>query len=280
MTANNLPSEIQGPLVSVIVPVYNSARTLGECLKSVLQQTYNRWELIIVDSDSKDDSKRIATRFRSMHPDRIWFYNISSRFQAAKRNFAVTHSHGDRIFLHDSDQYLSPNVLEVCADPSNREWDALGVPVRFVVPRGYIQKSVFYSLTDPSTHTTDFPNFIRRNRWVELGGLDESLDYVEDLDFFIKFKRAGCKMKTISSAFSIHDQENSPTSMLRKTFNHNRGMQKLVHKWSNDLETQPRWHRKMTAVSEATIHHPIYSPGILCALLVRLLALFMCRSTI
>lgn len=278
MTPNSLPNEIQGPLVSVIVPVYNSARTLGECLKSVLQQTYDRWELIIVDSDSKDDSKRIATRFRSMHPDRIWFYNISSRFQAAKRNFAVAHSHGVRIFLHDSDMYLSPNVLEVCANSCHRDWDALGIPVRFIVPKDYLRTSIFYSVNNPTVGVIDLPNFLKRSVWSELGGLDDGLSYVEDLDFFIRFQRAGYKMKSVSSTFSVHDQENSLASMLYRTLHYSRGLRKLAKKWSASRgETRDWWRDGMIAMARAIIDHPIYSPGIICATSVRLLTLLMNR---
>lgn len=49
------------PLVAVVVPVYNGAEYLGECLESVARQTYPSWRLIVVDNRSTDDSRKIAT---------------------------------------------------------------------------------------------------------------------------------------------------------------------------------------------------------------------------
>ena len=49
-------------LVTIIVPVYNSARYLGDCVESVLAQTYRHWELILVDDGSQNSTKELCKR--------------------------------------------------------------------------------------------------------------------------------------------------------------------------------------------------------------------------
>jgi len=51
------------PLISVIIPVYNSARTLDKCIESIANQSYKNWELILVDSYSKDATPQIIMKW-------------------------------------------------------------------------------------------------------------------------------------------------------------------------------------------------------------------------
>ena len=54
---------MENPLVSVIIPTYNSSRTLEKCLESIKNQTYKNIEIIVVDNNSTDNTKEIAKKF-------------------------------------------------------------------------------------------------------------------------------------------------------------------------------------------------------------------------
>jgi glycosyltransferase involved in cell wall biosynthesis len=100
------------PLVSVIIPTYNSARTLEECLTAVVRQNYRNIEIIITDSFSKDRTKEIARRFA----DKI----IDAQSLARARKKGVDLAKGKYILFLDSDQIIAPDTIprsvEVCEE--------------------------------------------------------------------------------------------------------------------------------------------------------------------
>lgn len=97
-------------LVSVIMPSYNTAQFLQETIDSVLAQTYQNWELIIVDDCSTDDTAIIVA---SIKDDRIRFYqNETNSGAAISRNKALREARGRWIAFLDSDDLWEPEKLE------------------------------------------------------------------------------------------------------------------------------------------------------------------------
>ena len=101
------------PFVSVIVPVYNSAPTLRRCLESVLGQTFEDYEIVVVDDGSSDDSRLIAQEYQRRHPLTITVLSQSNQGAGAARNLAIGHSRGEYITFLDSDDYFEKDYLEV-----------------------------------------------------------------------------------------------------------------------------------------------------------------------
>ena len=102
-------SKIQ-PLVSVIVPCYNYAHFLPDCLKSILGQTFKDFEAIIVDDGSTDNSKEVAKRFLS-DPRFHYIYQVNQGLSAA-RNTGIRNAKGEFIAIVDPDDMWFPTKLE------------------------------------------------------------------------------------------------------------------------------------------------------------------------
>lgn len=97
-------------LVSIIMPSWNTARWIGESIQSVLDQTYQNWELIIVDDCSTDNTDEIVNSFKD---SRIkYFKNETNSGAALTRNRAIRESRGEWIAFLDSDDLWKPNKLE------------------------------------------------------------------------------------------------------------------------------------------------------------------------
>src|SRR5690606_30975219 len=104
----------EGALVSIIIPTYNRATLIGETIKSVLDQTYTNWELIIVDDGSIDDTRNIVSKFRST---KIKYYYVEhSGLVGAVRNYGIRQASGEYIAFHDSDDLWVKNKLEFQLD--------------------------------------------------------------------------------------------------------------------------------------------------------------------
>lgn len=97
------------PLVSVLIPAYNSQEWLADTLRSAIAQTWPRKEIIVVDDGSKDKTAEVARRFASKE---VSVVTIENQGAAAARNHALRMSQGDYIQWLDADDLLAPDKVE------------------------------------------------------------------------------------------------------------------------------------------------------------------------
>jgi len=101
------------PLVSVVMPVFNSEDFLGKSVMSVKKQSYPEWELLLVDDHSQDSSAKMAQGF-SKEDSRIRFLQTERNSgPAVARNLGIKHAKGSLIAFLDSDDMWEPNKLEI-----------------------------------------------------------------------------------------------------------------------------------------------------------------------
>lgn len=120
MNARNLPEAAkltpleplpEQPLVSIVMPAYNAAATIGDSVRSVLSQSYPHWELLIVDDGSRDSTKHALQPFRDEPRVRL----LATEGQcgpARARNLALQAATGRLVAFLDSDDLWSPTKLE------------------------------------------------------------------------------------------------------------------------------------------------------------------------
>ena len=104
----------ESPLISVIVPVYKVEQYLARCLESICGQTYRNLEIICVDDGSPDRSIDILNEFAAKD-SRIQVIRQSNQGQSAARNRGLDISKGEWITFIDSDDWIEPDTLEICA---------------------------------------------------------------------------------------------------------------------------------------------------------------------
>ena len=102
------------PLISVVIPTYNHADFLKVAITSVAEQTYQNFEIVIVDNHSNDHTNEVVDSFND---DRIHIYKINNNgIIAASRNLGVDQAKGDWIAYLDSDDYWYPTRLQCLVD--------------------------------------------------------------------------------------------------------------------------------------------------------------------
>lgn len=103
-------------LVSIIIPVYNVESYLDDCLKSVLNQTYDNIEVIAVDDGSVDDSPLILKEYASKYSRlRVYLQDVNQG-QGTARNLGLEKAKGDYILFVDSDDYIETNTVKCLVD--------------------------------------------------------------------------------------------------------------------------------------------------------------------
>lgn len=99
-------------MISIVIPVYNSSKYLQECIDSCLNQTYQDFEIVLVDDGSTDSSADILD-YNAKRDNRIKYFRQNNAGSCSARNKAIEHSTGDYVFFLDSDDAIYSNTLEL-----------------------------------------------------------------------------------------------------------------------------------------------------------------------
>lgn len=194
------------PLVSVIVTTRNNYKTLDACLASIVGQTYQPIELVVVDRNSTDGTRAIAQFYTTK------VYNCGPE-RCAQRNFGVEKSTGQFVVIIDSDMELSPHIIQDCVDVMHYKPSTKGIiipeesfGVGFWAACKRLERS-FYSGND----AIEAARFFAKKTYQEVGGYDETLVSGEDWDLSTRVRELG------------------PIERVPSYIRHNEGRLKLIH---------------------------------------------------
>jgi glycosyltransferase involved in cell wall biosynthesis len=222
---NNLPqwkqlmSSILPPRivrVSVIIPAYNCESYILRAVESAIEQTYQDWEIIVVDDGSTDNTRQILEPYS----DLIQYVYQDNQGSAIARNRACERAKGEFLAFLDGDDFFLPEKLEkqiACfdADPSldmvQNGWlmvDKNGKDLYPVMPweespKLDLETLVLYKFVRPSAM------MLRREWWERLGGFDHRFPPTEDLDFALRLALKGCKCIWLKEILTCYRQHSS-----------------------------------------------------------------------
>jgi glycosyltransferase involved in cell wall biosynthesis len=182
------------PLISVIIPAYNASKTIQETIDSVLSQTIQDFEIIVIDDGSIDSTVEIVS---SIQDSRLKVFSYPNAKQAASRNRGFAHSTGEFISFLDADDLWTPNKLEAQLKALQ---DNLQAAVAYSWSHCIDEKGKFLREASHSTSSGDVyaklllcdfldngsNPLIRRQALMEVGGFDESLPPAEDWDMWLR----------------------------------------------------------------------------------------------
>lgn len=114
------------PKISIIIPIYNAAKYLPACLNSVVNQTYQNLEIILVDDGSTDNSYQIAKSYAKKDP-RIKLIHQENAKQSAARNHGIKLATGKYISFIDDDDEITEDFIEQLLLPFNEQNVSLSV---------------------------------------------------------------------------------------------------------------------------------------------------------
>lgn len=106
---------------SVLIPVYNTEKYLEECLQSVLNQTYQDFEIILVDDGSTDNSGAICDKYQIDYPQKIKVIHKENQGLISARRVGIANANGDYCIFVDSDDYIKENLLRELSRVLNKD---------------------------------------------------------------------------------------------------------------------------------------------------------------
>jgi glycosyltransferase involved in cell wall biosynthesis len=199
---------VKGPLVSVIVPVYNGERFLAEALDSVCAQGYSPLEVIVVDDGSTDQTAKVVDKFK----DKVVYFFQQNSGPAAARNKGIASARGAFIAFLDADDLWAPNKVERQVDYllQHPETGCVFTHQRIVIEPGTEWPHWLREEFLQNDHIGYIPSslIVRRPVFGQLGNFDPSYRTAEDYDWFFRAKEAGITMAVLPETLlhkRIHD---------------------------------------------------------------------------
>ncbi len=97
--------------ISIIVPIYNVEEYLEQCIESLISQSFDDYEILLIDDGATDDSGKIADVYQERYPEIIRTFHKENGGLSDARNFGIPHAIGEYLYFVDSDDYLEKDVL-------------------------------------------------------------------------------------------------------------------------------------------------------------------------
>lgn len=187
---------VADPLVSVVMPTYNRNGVVQRAIASVLNQTYLKLELLVVDDGSKDGTEEALSCFKT--DPRFMYYYQENKGQSAARNVAISKASGEVIAFLDSDNFWMEDKLsrQLAFWSAHDEYDILYSDGINVDQDGTRLPTAASSNRCSGNILTKllFSNFVTNNTALvpvdcfrQLGCFDESLRIAEDFDLWLRF---------------------------------------------------------------------------------------------
>ena len=103
---------MNSPEISVVIPTYRALDLLRNAIESVLQQTFDDFEIVLVDNNASVDTKKVAEEFRHLHPKKVRIVYESTPGVCSARNRGILESRGSYVALLDEDDLMLPDRLK------------------------------------------------------------------------------------------------------------------------------------------------------------------------
>jgi glycosyltransferase involved in cell wall biosynthesis len=203
------------PVFSIIIPTYNRAEKVRRALKSVANQTFADFEVLVMDDGSTDHTSEVVKSFSDFRIKYEWAKNFGG--PAAPRNRGLRLAQGEYIAFLDSDDWWMPQKLEESLKTLRQDFDLVYHDM-FIVKKNdqklflkktrsrILQPSIFNDLLKYGNGLFNSSVVVKRERLNEVGGCSEDLNLIsaEDFDLWLKLAKVSEKFKFINQTLGCY----------------------------------------------------------------------------
>lgn len=225
------------PKYSVVIPVYNRPDEVDELLQSLCGQTYQNFEVVVVEDGSAIPSKQVVKKYTEMLD--VHYFEKPNSGPGQTRNYAAERSRGEYLLILDSDCILPETYLAAVEAKLQREpADAFGGPDRAHDSFSDVQKAINYAMTSFFTtggirggkkkmdkfYPRSFNMGVRAEVYKALGGFS-AMRFGEDIDFSIRIFKGGYRCRLFPEAWVWHKRRTDLKKFFKQV--HNSGIARI-----------------------------------------------------
>lgn len=173
--------------VSVIIPAYNEESDIADCLKSLKEQSYKNFEIIVVDDGSTDNTLEIIKKFKN-----ITVLKQNHKGPGLARNLGARNAEGEILVFIDADMTFDKDYLKNLIAPILKDKEIIGTTHDYEIAmntRNWIS-DLWGKIRVSKENAKDVKIFraIRKGKFLEMGGFDPKYGYADDQTFWFKYK--------------------------------------------------------------------------------------------
>lgn len=185
------------PNISIIIPTYNRAATIGKTIDTFIAQTYKDWEMIVVDDRSKDNTKEVIEEYHKRDARIRYMLNERKKGAQGARNTGILHAQADWVVLFDSDDYVYPNFLSTLVAAIDDNTDVITCYAELKSVDGSETKlmqwggdgNIEMGLLTGENYVNFDDCLFRKAKLFEIGLLDEDCPRFQEYDTHIRLSR-------------------------------------------------------------------------------------------
>lgn len=255
------------PEFSVIVPVYNVEKYIGRCIKSILEQKFADFELILVDDGSTDTSGQICDQY-ALQDKRIYVLHQENGGVSSARNAGLQRAQGEFISFLDSDDTVESNYLSCMAEVDS-DVDLVVCGVKNVFPTGECSIKLYYNnkligcikkefiLDAIENRAIDFVYAKRyKRRLIEKNKIyfDEQMNLGEDTCFVVNYLCGSNSIKYVTETpYRYHNYEQNTLSTfeqnyVNKLLSMNEKIAKVLEKRYGEIINTEVWKKRIFSI--------------------------------
>ena len=220
------------PKISAVIPSYNCEKFLPTAVESVLNQTYQDFELIVVDDGSTDDTKDIVLNYARANKNRIKYIFQNNGGPSAARNTGLRAAQAEYITFLDSDDYWDITFFEkglkaledgkcdiVVCDNYRTELRDGKVVSKVIVRRSDLldrNSDLFLEFLKKDLIGGPSRTICRKSIFEAIGGYDETLWLYQEWDFWIRFFKMPRKIKLLREVLYYYHVRNDGSNITRR----------------------------------------------------------------
>ncbi len=221
--------KMSNPLVSVVITTKNEEKHIGNCINSIINQTYENIEIIVVDNDSIDKTKEIAKTYTKKVYDK-------GPERSSQRNFGmIDKAEGEYVMFVDADMTVEPILISECVEqiiPIGVI--ALHIP-EVVIGEKFFSKVRRFERSFYDGTVVDGARFFQKDMFVKVGGFDLTMSGPEDWDIDKKIKQTGGKIHLLTGSHINHNEgEFNLKAYLDKKSYYANSFDTYIEKWGKD----------------------------------------------
>lgn len=224
------------PLVSVIITTKNEEKNIENCIKSILEQSYQNIEIIVVDNFSSDRTKEIALKYTDKVYDLSKEIDLTSikNYRGAQLNFGVSKANGEIIFFPDADMTFDKDLITEAVEKLKKV-DALYIP-EIVCGTGLFGKIRNFERSFYNKTCIDGVRIIQKNVFLEARGFDiKNIVFgPDDWDFTKTLKSKNYNLGITEKSLYHHEEWLTFKVYLNKKSKYISTFDGYINKWGRD----------------------------------------------
>ena len=241
------------PLISIIIPTYNRQDLLPRALDSIFRQSYNHWEVIVVDNFSTDNTKDLLSEIKDKRINVYEFKNFG--VIGASRNLAISHAQGEYLAFLDSDDWWDPTKLEDCmkymtsydADLIYHECYIMGNGKNSSTHARELTRKPYQDLLCNGNTLVTSSVVVKKSSVMDVNGFSEDPKKAgwEDYDLWVRLAKSGSHLKFCKKKLGFYwmgkDKFDNPDRILKNLDSMSRSILKEFKKESGIYPWWPKY---------------------------------------